>query len=198
MDPSVPPDPFLVGSEWIDHEHPEVAGLARRLAEPGGGDLAVARRCFEWVRDEVLHSSDHQTNPVTCRASDALRHRTGYCFAKSHLLAALLRANGIRAGLAYQRLALDEQGSAHTLHGLVAVWIPGHGWHRVDARGDKPGVECRFDPPVERLPFRPQALGEADLPGVHTEPWPEVVASLTRNATWDGVLADLPDRAPLA
>jgi len=37
-------------------------------------------------------------NPVTCKASDVLIYGTGYCYAKSHLLAALLRANAIPAG----------------------------------------------------------------------------------------------------
>lgn len=189
-----PPARFLESSEWIDHEHPAVAEAARRLASPGGDAAEVARRCFEWVRDEVLHSADHRTGPVTCRASDALLHRAGYCFAKSHLLAALLRANGIPAGLSYQRLALGD--GRFTLHGLVSVWLPGHGWIRADPRGLKPGLEARFEPPAEHLPFRPQDPGETDLPGVHAEPWPEIVACLTRHATWEAVLDDLPDRAP--
>ena len=79
-------------------------------------------------------------NPVTCRASDVLKYRTGYCFAKSHLLAALLRANQIPAGLCYQRLTIDHppvQGSIdtnppHTLHGLNAVLLPEFGWYRMD------------------------------------------------------------------
>jgi hypothetical protein len=56
---------------------------------------ALEKACFEWVRDEIRHSYDYQMNPVTCRASDVLEYKTGYCFAKSHLLAALLRANQI-------------------------------------------------------------------------------------------------------
>ncbi len=65
--------------------------------------MAIAHRCFEFVRDEVRHSWDFKENPVTCHASEVLRHRTGYCYAKTHLLAALLRANRIPAGLCYQR-----------------------------------------------------------------------------------------------
>jgi ATP-binding cassette subfamily B protein len=37
--------------------------------------LAIAQACFEWVRDEIYHSVDYRMNPVTCQASDVLRHR---------------------------------------------------------------------------------------------------------------------------
>lgn len=100
-------------------------------------------------------------NPVTCRASDVLKYRTGYCFAKSHLLAALLRANQIPAGFCYQRLTMDdppaqEQNDRNlrcTLHGLNAVFLPGIGWYRVDSRGNREGVDARFTSPQEQLAF---------------------------------------------
>ena len=108
---------YLASTDIIDWLHPDVSQLAMQLAEgKQAGMLAqptewsIAKACFEWVRDEVRHSVDYQLNPATCRASDVLTHRTGYCFAKSHLLAALLRANGIPAGLCYQRLRIDDIG----------------------------------------------------------------------------------------
>jgi transglutaminase-like putative cysteine protease len=186
-----PRSAYLAPSEWIDSDHPDVVALARRLA--GATVEETARRCFEWVRDEVRHSRDFQTGPVTCRASDALRHRTGYCYAKAHLLAALLRANGVPAALAYQRLSVNDEGAPYSLHGLVAVELPGHGWYRIDPRGNKQGVEAQFSPPVEQLAFAPRGEGERDLPGLHAQPLPAVVACLTRNATWEAALADLPD-----
>lgn len=70
-----------------------------------------------------------------------LRHRTGFCYAKSHLLAALLRANGIAAGLCYQRLSVNGGGTPYCLHGLNAVFLKDFGWYRVDARGNKPGIQ---------------------------------------------------------
>jgi len=72
---------------------------ARMLAANAHSEHGVVRNCFEFVRDEIRHSSDFKLNPVTCKASDALRHKTDYCYAKSHLLAALVRANGIPTGL---------------------------------------------------------------------------------------------------
>lgn len=99
---------YLKSSEYIDSDHPEIVALARSLADGYDDEVDIARGCFEFVRDEVRHSWDHQLNPVTCKASDVLIHRTGYCYAKSHLLAALLRANGIPAGLCYQRLTISD------------------------------------------------------------------------------------------
>lgn len=84
---------YLKVSEVIDWQHPEIMERAKQIASGFETPMAIAQACFEWVRDEIFHSYDYQMNPVTCRASDVLQHKTGYCFAKSHLLAALLRAN---------------------------------------------------------------------------------------------------------
>jgi transglutaminase-like putative cysteine protease len=169
--------PYLAGSEVVDLDHPEVAALARKLS--GGGLAATAVRCFEFVRDEVSHTLDAGLDgPVTCRASEVLAARTGLCYAKSHLLAALLRADGIPAGLCYQRLRLGGPNGPLGLHGLNALLLPGAGWLRVDARGDKPGVDARFEPPDATLAFQPRLPGEADLAGVWPQPWESVTAFL--------------------
>ena len=86
-------------------------------------DADIAKSCFEWVRDEIKHSWDYKKNPVTCKASDVLKHGTGYCFAKSHLLAALLRANSIPAGLCYERLSIHDDGAPYSLHGFNAAYL---------------------------------------------------------------------------
>lgn len=163
------------------------------LAEGASRSVEIAKRCFEWVRDEIRHSHDHQLNPVTCTASEVLRHRTGYCYAKSHLLAALLRANGIPAGLCYQRLSRDENGPPFCLHGLNAVHLEGLGWYRVDPRGNRDEVDAQFTPPVERLAFAIGVPGEMDLPGIHPDPLPVVMAALRTHRTWDALWEHLPD-----
>ena len=184
---------FLAASTYIDFDAPEVRATARRLAENAASELDVVRACFEFVRDEIRHSSDFQLNPVTCTASDVLRHGTGYCYAKSHLLAALLRANGIPAGLCYQRLSVGTSGAPYCLHGLNAVYLKDFGWYRIDARGNKPGIDARFDPPVEHLAFVIREREERMLPEIWAEPLNVVVDALARYATWDQVLANLPD-----
>jgi transglutaminase-like putative cysteine protease len=195
---------YLQASEIIDWQNLEILELARQLASLCQTTEETAKACFEWVRDEVQHSWDYQTNPVTCRASDVLKYRTGYCFAKSHLLAALLRANQIPAGLCYQRLTIDDSAAQTlinidapcTLHGLNAVLLPEFGWYRIDARGNKDGVDAQFSPPQEQLAFKIRTLPEADFPDIFAEPLPIVVKALQQSQTWQDVLLCLPDIAP--
>lgn len=187
---------YLNPSAIIDCDHPDVARTAKELAAGSVTASGTARRCFEFVRDNIRHSYDYRMNPVTLRASDVLAHRTGYCYAKSHLLAALLRANGIPAGLCYQRLLLEEFG-VHCLHGLNAVYLPGTGWYRADARGNKEGVDAGFSPPEERLAYRADKKGEMTLPGIWAEPLPAVIDVLSKHDNYLDVRKNLPDIDPV-
>jgi len=184
---------YLTSNEYVDFEDGAVVALASSIARRAGSELDVVRSCFEFVRDEIQHSADFKLNPVTCRASDVLRHKTGYCYAKSHLLAALLRANGIPAGLCYQRLSVGDSGPPYCLHGLNAVYLNSFGWYRIDARGNKPGVDARFCPPREALAFPIRHPMERDLPEIWSEPLSVVVEVLERYDTYAEVLANLPD-----
>jgi len=186
-------DVYLRATEIINCKHSEILILAGQLANDSSDPVEIAKHCFEWVRDEIKHSHDYQLDPVTCRASDVLAARTGYCYAKSHLLAALLRANRIPTGFCYQRLAFDDDGPPYCLHGLNAIFLPEFGWYRVDARGNKQGVNAQFTPPIEQLAFPIQFAGEADLPEIWPDPLPIVVETLKRYQTWEEVLANLPD-----
>jgi transglutaminase-like putative cysteine protease len=187
---------YLQVSEVINWQHPDVMERAEKIALGCETVPAIAKACFEWVRDEIKHSFDYQMNPLTCRASDVLQYRTGYCFAKSHLLAALLRANQIPAGFCYQRLSIDDKGAPYSLHGLNAIHLPGVGWYRVDARGNRTGVNAQFNPPQEQLAFRIQLPEEADFPAILAEPIQVVLAALQLQSTWDGMLHNLPDISP--
>ena len=189
---------YLVPSRYIDFEDAAISQQARTLAADAVSELSLVRACFEFVRDEIRHSADFRLSPTTCKASDVLRERSGFCYAKSHLLAALLRANGVPAGLCYQRLAVAEHGAPYCLHGLNAVYLSDFGWYRIDARGNKPGVDARFHPPLEALAFAIREPAERDLPEIHAEPLPAVTAALERHATWEQVLANLPDVEPAA
>jgi transglutaminase-like putative cysteine protease len=186
---------FLASTPIVDWHHADVRTMASLLAGSESDPVEIALRCFGWVRDEIHHSIDHRDTNVTCAASEVLAHRTGFCYAKSHLLAALLRANGIPAALCYQRLSIDGKGEPFCLHGLNAVYLPEHGWYRVDARGNKPGVDAQFTPPIERLAFAIEIHGEADLPGYFAEPSSAVVDVLRRCNSVASVAANLPDVA---
>jgi len=184
---------YLKVSEVIDWQHPEIMEGAKQIASGYQTPTAIAKACFEWVRDEIHHSYDYQMSPVTCRASDVLQHKTGYCYAKSHLLAALLRANEIPAGLCYQRLSIDDKGAPYSLHGFNAIHLPEVGWYRVDPRGNKEGVNAQFTPPQEQLAFKIQFSEEADFSAIFSEPLQVVIEALQAQKTWDDMLRNLPD-----
>ncbi|UFR06062.1 transglutaminase family protein [Streptomyces sp. Go40/10] len=183
---------YLAADEVIDHHHPMVRETAARLAAEAADSYEYARAAFEFVRDAVPHSQDSGDLRVTWRASDVLARRTGICHAKSHALAALLRAEDIPAALCYQRLTDDRGG--HAVHGLVAVRFRG-AWHRQDPRGNKPGVDARFSLDGERLAWIPDpAAGERDYPLLYAAPHPLVLAALRAAGDRPHLSRTLPDR----
>ena len=186
-------DKYLKVSEVIDWQHPDIMKYAKQISSGCETPIEMAKACFEWVRDEIRHSYDYQMNPVTCKASAVLQYKTGYCFAKSHLLTALLRANKIPAGFCYQRLSIDDRGAPYSLHGFNAIYLPEIGWYRVDARGNKQGINAQFIPPHEKLSFKIKFPEEADFPGILNEPLQIVVEALRSQKTWDEMLRNLPD-----
>lgn len=173
-----PPTSHLGADHVVESRHPAIVALAEELRAGHPADEDFARAAFEWVRDEIAHSNDVQDPRVTIAASQALEQRVGLCFAKSHLLVALLRAEGVPAGFCYQRLADDGVESGHLVHGLVAVHLNGS-WHRQDPRGNKTGVDAQFSLADERLawPVDP-AAGEVDYPFVFESPARSVIAAL--------------------
>lgn len=183
---------YLESTEYIDWDNPSILAQAKKLANDGSSIEQVARSCFKFVRDEIKHSWDYKINHVTCKASDVLQYGTGFCYAKSHLLAALLRANGVPAGLCYQRLTMADT-PALSLHGLNAVYLESYGWYRIDARGNKEGVSAEFCPPQEKLAFPITNEGEADLPEILAEPLPVVTEVLTQYQSIQDVSNNLPD-----
>ncbi len=191
-------DEYLQASQIIDWQDPQILDLAKTISLEHQTTEKIAKACFEWVRDEIRHSFDYQMNPVTCVASDVLKYKTGYCYAKSHLLAALLRANGIPAGFCYQRLRIDDRSTSFCLHGLNAIYLPEFGWYRVDSRGNRPGVDARFTPPNEQLAFNINLAGEADFPNILPEPLPIVIEALQTHNSWDELFHHLPDLSPEA
>jgi transglutaminase-like putative cysteine protease len=170
------PAQYLTGDEVIDLSHASIKGLASSLRAEHGDDTSFARAAFEYARDVVRHSWDVQDPRVTLSASETLREGVGLCFAKAHLLTALLRTEGIPTGLCYQRLT--DGGSSFYVHGLVAVHLQGS-WHRQDPRGNKPGVDAQFSLTTEQLARTAATeLGEHDYPQLLVSPHSDVARAL--------------------
>ncbi len=187
---------YLACSDVVDWHTPEVMSLARSLAAGVDSEVEKAKRLYQWVRDEISHSADARHETVTCRASEVLCHRTGICYAKAHLLAAMLRAVGIPSGLCYQLLRYDATSDRLIVHGLNGLYLSGIGrWIRVDPRGNKLGVDAQFCVERERLAFEPNRVcGEYSCETIFAEPLPGTLACLRRCANVSELLANLPGR----
>jgi len=184
---------YLEATEIVDYNNKEVYALAMSLSKDCKTDTQIAKNCFEYVRDNINHSGDYKDEITTLKASDVLKYKTGWCYSKSILLAGLLRANGIPTGFCYQRLSCSEyKKDIYCLHGLNSIYLKEFGWYRVDARGNKEGVDAQFNPPYEQLAFE---IGEHefDLPEILTEPLPEVLEALIKNNCYAEMVENFPD-----
>ncbi len=183
---------YLKSSEAIDFDNPLVFNKAKELSYGLNADLDIAKKCFEFVRDEIFHCVDYDMNPVTYKASEVLFHKTGFCLAKSHLLVALLRANSIPAGLCYQRVK-SEKFNRFFLHGLAALHLQDYGWYKIDARGNKEGINAQFNPPEEMLAYKSLLPGEYFFPEIWIEPLYAVKELLTKHIDYREAMKHLPD-----
>jgi hypothetical protein len=189
------PDLFLAPCDVIDWQCSPIRELARRFTSGTAGVDAISAM-FAWVRDAISHTADVGHGKLTLRASEVLRERTGLCYAKSHLLVALLRASKVPAGLCYQRLRCDDSPTSFVLHGLVAAMMPDRKFLRMDPRGYKPGVHAQLLPPCEALAFTASLPGEVSYPGVFARPIPAVVSALPAGIWWHPRHTKLPDVEP--
>lgn len=172
----IDPQHFMSADRYVEADHPSVTALGRRLRAKYGTDVEFARAAFEWVRDAIAHSYDAGDPRVTLAASDVLREGVGLCYAKSVLLAAILRNEQVPAALMYQRLGDAEQG--YYLHGVVAVHLEG-AWHRQDPRGNRPGIDAHFSVAAERLAYVVEpGAGQIDYPYLYETVAQEVVDAL--------------------
>lgn len=172
---------YLRATDVIDWEHRGIIEKAREITRSRPDEVASAKALFEWVRDEIPHSKDIGSDLVTCTASEVLREGTGICFAKSHLLAAVLRAVGIPAGLCYQAFVRDPPYTGLALHGLNGVYLRSQGkWILLDARGNTGPIDAQFstDEPSLAFPMDPEQ-GEFPCEWIYPDPLPEVVSVLT-------------------
>ena len=130
------------------------------------------KRSYLFVRDEILHSWDIKTELVSRTASDVLENKTGICWTKSCLLAALLRANQIPSGISYQLLTrADDASEGYMIHALNTVYIKDlDKWIRLDARGNKKNINAYFSLDEEHLAYTVRSeLGEIDYHDNHAD-----------------------------
>ena len=164
---------YLCETEYIDYCNPLVKEKVNELRGESINSIDYINRAYLFVRDQIAHTWDIKETIVSKKASDVLRNKTGICWTKSCLLAALLRANGIPAGISYQKLtrADEDAGEGYIIHALNTVYISElNRWIRLDARGNKDNVHAEFSIEEERLAFivRPE-LYEIDYRDNHPD-----------------------------
>lgn len=146
---------YLCETEEVDFMHMSIQKLIAILFNKNQSEVEKISIAYEYVRDGITHSWDARNPTVTRKASEVLQLKTGICYAKSNLLAALLRACNIPCGFCYQRLMLfDTPEKGYSFHTLNAVYIRDmNKWVCIDARGNKPGVAAEFSIKQEKLAF---------------------------------------------
>ena len=99
---------YLKADDVIDYRKKPIMQLADELFQQSDDELSFIKASYEFVRDHIYHSADKNEDILTCTASEVLETGHGICFAKSHLLAALLRCKSVPTGFCYQKLILDD------------------------------------------------------------------------------------------
>ncbi len=177
-------DEYLSVSKYINWNENIIISKADEFKQKYTDEISLIKAIYEFVRDEIKHSWDAQNKQMTKTATEVLERGVGICWAKANLLAALLRSCGIPAGICYQRLTLgDVPETGFCIHALNAVYIKTlNRWIRLDARGNKVGVDAQFDLQQERLAFSVNKnFGEVDYKIVYANPSDKLMHVLEEN-----------------
>lgn len=177
-------DEYLSVSKYINWNENIIISKADEFKQKYTDEISLIKAIYEFVRDEIKHSWHAQDKQITKTATEVLERGVGICWAKANLLAALLRACGIPAGICYQRLTLgDVPETGFCIHALNAAYIKTFNrWIRLDARGNKVGVDAQFDLQQERLAFPVNKdLGEVDYKIVYANPSDKLMQVLEEN-----------------
>ena len=191
-------DEYLKEDNVINYRNENIMQLADTLYKGSSNEVDYIKKAYEYVRDNISHSADINEDILTCSAAEVLEARHGICFAKSHLLAALLRYKSIPTGFCYQKLILDDETAPVLIyHGLNGVYVNEYKkWIRLDARGNKEGVNAQFSLEKEQLAFPIRIeKGEEDGLVIYSAPDVKILERLrnykTRTELWDDLPTEL-------
>ncbi len=175
----------------IEADDPRIREAADRIAGDSSGRETL-RRLFAFVRDDVKYEMSPEVHSRDdWKATGTLERGYGFCQQKAVLLASLLRARGISAGIVAQDV-LDRKIPPHYVefighqilegHGLTCVHVEGE-WVLVDATLPARLCEKKRYRLVEYDGSGDAVLPATDLDG---EPHFEILEEL-------GVWTDMPD-----
>jgi len=125
---------YLSAAEYIDSDHPAIAALAARTVTPDLPAAEKARRFYLAAR-EIRYDPDlDYSDPEIYRASSVLQAGRAYCVGKAALFAALCRASGIPARVAFgdvtnhlssEKLREKMGTNYFAWHGFTEVFLDG-------------------------------------------------------------------------
>src|SRR5689334_20251082 len=124
---------YLAPAEYIDSDH---AAILRRASEvPAGTRAAERAQRYYLIAREIRYDPDlDYSDPETYRASSVLKAGFGYCVGKAALFAALCRAGGIPARVAFgdvtnhlssEKLRERMGTNYFAWHGFTEVFLDG-------------------------------------------------------------------------
>lgn len=139
-------DKYLEESEYVNYNDPLIRDKANELRNISTNEMSLIENTYLFVRDTIKHSFDVKDSRMSITASDVLYKRTGLCYSKAILLAALLRANGIPSGFSHLRIHRGNSDKApFTIHTCNTAYVSSlKKWIRLDARGNNININAQI------------------------------------------------------
>ena len=185
---------FLAENLYIDFSSTVIQDKVKSLFYGVDSDVEKTKIAYEYVRDEIPHTFDIQSDIITAKASDVLIYKTGICHAKANLLAALLRTQNIPVGFCFQHLTIfDDDSLGYCVHCYNAIFIDNH-WIKVDARGNTNGKNAQFSLTEPQLAFANRCnYDEYYWEGIYANPHMDTMLMLEKADSMQDVIDNIPD-----
>ena len=185
---------FLEENLYIDFSSPIIQEKSKNLFYGIDDNIIKAKIAYEYVRDEVPHTFDVQSDIITAKASDVLIYKTGICHAKANLLAALLRPQNIPVGFCFQHLTLaDDDSLGYCVHCYNAIFLDDK-WIKVDARGNTNGINAQFSLTEPKLAFSNRCnYDEYFWEGIYSKPHCDTMLMLEKSNSIQDIIDNIPD-----
>lgn len=124
-------DPYLSSSKNCQVSDSTIQSLAKKITSGATTYTSKATKIFNWVRDNLAYSFYYNTK---YGAVKTLQYKKGNCVDHSHLMAALMRAVGIKTRYVHVN-AKFSSGSTYG-HVFSEVYVNGK-WVKADATSSK-------------------------------------------------------------
>ena len=185
---------FIEENYYIDFSSTIIQDKSKNLFYDIENNIQKAKIAYEYVRDEIPHTFDIQSDIITAKASDVLEYNTGICHAKANLLAALLRTQSIPTGFCFQHLTLaDDDSLGYCVHCYNAIFLDNH-WIQVDARGNTNGKNAQFSLSEPQLAFELRNnYDEYYFEGIYAKPHLDTMLMLEKANSLQDVIDNIPD-----